>query len=376
MAIPKVQELYDPILGYLFSVKKDTLPNIRSAMQQYFYILEDEAFEKKKDEKYSLFEWRVNYACKNLYHAGLLLHPAKGIYEISAEGSKVADSDKEVDREYLWNIKEFREYSRSKREAKTDFEDKYQDLDKVGKKEYVEIKDVTVETVLAIKEQDTRFANMVSSGVFMLADGEIQSVPNEVMCHDITLAEYNATTLSHGLSSEAITCKTEANGSGKLKATRNRSAIPGGSGSRPRKWDNPEPFITSSINDNYNKVQTYKNKSTIREAMEELILNDYKISYAELHRKTGISEDKLRNMCTDNTYHPKFIDLVAIFIKLDVPSLVCDYIFSLAGFSTKAGDNEKYYEIICLARYSTAPDINALCDNLGIQKIFPATIKE
>lgn len=62
MAIPKIQELYDPILEYLLEVNRDTLVNIRTAMQQYFYVLLDDAYKKEENEQYSLFEWRVNTA--------------------------------------------------------------------------------------------------------------------------------------------------------------------------------------------------------------------------------------------------------------------------------------------------------------------------
>ena len=49
-------------------------------MQEYFYISEEDAFTNAKHEgKYTLFEWRVNTACNNLYHAGLLNHPYKGV---------------------------------------------------------------------------------------------------------------------------------------------------------------------------------------------------------------------------------------------------------------------------------------------------------
>ena len=374
MAIPKIQELYDPILGYLLEVNRDTLVNIRTAMQQYFYVLPDDVHKKEENEQYSLFEWRVNTACNNLYHAGLLLHPQKGIYEISDEGSKVADSNKEVDREYLWNIPEFRRYSRSKRDTKTDFNDKYEDLEKIGRKEYAEIKDVTVEKILELKEQDTRFANMMATGLFMLADGQIESVPIDVLQNDISLKEHRATTLSHSASNKAFDCKAQVNGSGKVKAVRRRNAIPGGIGSRPRKWENPDPFVNNTINNDYSKLQHYKGLKSIREAMAELILNDYKISYAELHRRTGISEDKLRNMCTDDTYNPKFIDLVAILIKLKVPVFVSEYILSLAGFPPSADKYKKHFELIEIAKYYSAPEINDLCVNLGIDKIFPATI--
>ena len=99
-------------------------------MQEYFYISEEDAFVNEKHEgKYTLFEWRVNTACNNLYHAGLLTRPHKGVYAISDIGCKIADSEKDVDRDFLWNIKDFREFSRSKRETKSKFDDKYEDLD-------------------------------------------------------------------------------------------------------------------------------------------------------------------------------------------------------------------------------------------------------
>lgn len=46
MGIPGIQELYNPILGYLLECRQDTFVSIRKAMQEYFYISEDDDFCK------------------------------------------------------------------------------------------------------------------------------------------------------------------------------------------------------------------------------------------------------------------------------------------------------------------------------------------
>ena len=50
MGIPGIQELYNPILGYLLECRQDTLVSIRKAMQEYFYISEDDVFVNEKHE--------------------------------------------------------------------------------------------------------------------------------------------------------------------------------------------------------------------------------------------------------------------------------------------------------------------------------------
>lgn len=50
MRIPGIQELYNPILGYLLECRQDTLVSIRKAMQEYFYISEDDVFVNEKHE--------------------------------------------------------------------------------------------------------------------------------------------------------------------------------------------------------------------------------------------------------------------------------------------------------------------------------------
>lgn len=372
MAIPKIKELYDPIIGYLHAMGESSLVDIRKAMMEYFYVSEEEAYTKKSDDrKYSLFEWRVNRSCVDLYHAGLIVRVRPGRYKLSAEGQKAVDENKNVDRPYLWETPEFADYVKPKNK---NYKPKRVNI------EYEEIKEVTVETVIQIKKQDTRFANMMAAGIYMLEGGQIKTVPIEVRQNDVSLKEYHETTLCHSDAGipVAFACMKDANGSGKVVAKQKRmsEAIPGGAGSRPRKWDNPDPFVKGGLDKAKKRADDYKKCKSIKEAMDKLINKDFIISYAELGRRTGVSEDKLRNMCTSDKYNPKFLDLCAIFIKLKVPSMVCKAIFSLAGFDVTTAKYEKHFEIIEIGMHFPAPDINQLCVKEGVDEIFPATIKD
>ena len=63
MGIPGIQELYNQILGYLLECRQDTLVSIRKAMQEYFYISEDDVSVNEKHEgKYTLPYFEV--VCK------------------------------------------------------------------------------------------------------------------------------------------------------------------------------------------------------------------------------------------------------------------------------------------------------------------------
>ena len=69
MAIPKTSELYDSILTFLGKNGETALDRIRQEMALSFYVPDEEAFEDR-EQRYSIFENRVNYACWDLCHAG------------------------------------------------------------------------------------------------------------------------------------------------------------------------------------------------------------------------------------------------------------------------------------------------------------------
>ena len=63
MGITGIQELYNQILGYLLECRQDNLVSIQKAIQEYFYISEDDVFVNEKHEgKYTLPYFEV--VCK------------------------------------------------------------------------------------------------------------------------------------------------------------------------------------------------------------------------------------------------------------------------------------------------------------------------
>lgn len=395
MAIPKIQELYDPVLGYLSENGMKSLVEIRHAMMEYFYVSEEEAFFKEnKKKRYSLFEGRVNTACSNMYHAGLLKHPKKGYYDIADKGIETVEADDDVNKYYLWEFPEYIEYVRKKnkkRKASTSSVatpskgaegtgDEPIIIDRpLRQVEYKVIEEITLETAIKIKKQNTMVANMMAAGMLMLADGQICEVPTVVMQHDMSYAEFRDTASSNGVSSPstvAFECKTPVSGNGPTKASRNRQPIPGGTGiKRPRKWNNPDPFTKTTIQNAVSHADEYKKITHIMDAMNKLINQDFNISYSELMRRTGISDDKLRNMCVDRKYNPKFSDLAAIFITLKVTPLICKRIFGLAGFDVSTPKYERAFEIIELGMHYSIKEINDMCRAEGVDTFFPATLE-
>lgn len=109
MAILKIKELYNPILELIDKCSSAYLPDIRVELAEDFYSPKDEAFDFG-DKYYSVFEDRVNNACYNLYHAGLLIRVRRGTYKLSETEKKVVDSNDYIDNDYLWQFPEYREY--------------------------------------------------------------------------------------------------------------------------------------------------------------------------------------------------------------------------------------------------------------------------
>lgn len=127
MAIPKISELYNVILTLLGENGETALEIIRKEMASSFYVPDGEAFEEK-EQKYSIFENRVNYACWDLCHASLIERTRIGFYVLSPEGNQAASRDDYVDRDYLWDIPGFQDYVLSHKEdaaGKTDEQESF-----------------------------------------------------------------------------------------------------------------------------------------------------------------------------------------------------------------------------------------------------------
>lgn len=109
MAIPKISELYNPILQFLSENGRSHISTIRNEIARSFYVPEDEVLDRN-DKRYSLYESRVNQACWNLCYAELIVRTSIGYYALSESGEEAVDKDDFVDGDYLCEIPSYWEY--------------------------------------------------------------------------------------------------------------------------------------------------------------------------------------------------------------------------------------------------------------------------
>lgn len=226
MAIPKISELYSSILNFLSENGETALYKIRQEMALSFYVPDEEAFEDR-EQQYSIFENRVNCACWDLCHAGLIERTQIGFYVLSSKGNEAVGRDDYVDRDYLWGVPEFRDYAISRRrELSVNLDDRKGEdggQDKWAthiihrqKPEFVLVEQPTLMQIAKLKRQDTRFANMIASGCFLYEGGCIKEVPQEVRMQDVSYQDFKDQNLFHGADNSAVLCYQDANGSGKM----------------------------------------------------------------------------------------------------------------------------------------------------------------
>lgn len=388
MAIPKTSELYDSILTFLGKNGETALDRIRQEMALSFYVPDEEAFEDR-EQRYSIFENRVNYACWDLCHAGLIERTQIGFYALSPEGSQAVDDY--VDRDYLWGIPGFRDYAiwrRGEAGVKQDGKD-----ERVGgsgqravhtvhkqKPEFVLVERPTFAQIVELKMQDTRFANMIASGCFLYEDGSIKEVPQEVRMQDVSYQEFKAQNLMHSGDNSAILCYRDANGSGKMV-----SGPPKGiegyhrSPKAPDKWINPFPWVASSGANLYPTVKgmldyTRKNRDFCV-CLEHLIKNVYQIKEATLAKKSGVHIKKIQRLMNNPSEKCNITELIALFWVLKAHPSIIEAMLDLAGMSHTSPKFEPYVVVCTLTLYSTYKEVNDLCRQEGLQEIFPKSLE-
>nr|WP_304955969.1 winged helix-turn-helix domain-containing protein [uncultured Acetatifactor sp.] len=388
MAIPKIQELYNAILAYLMENGETELSKIREEMAPLFYVPDDEAFEKG-EQKYSVFENRVNYACWDLCHAGLIERTRIGFYELSPEGSQAVSGDNHVDRDYLWDIPEFQNYFLSHKEDSVEEADGQESKENVNKAkivrppklrtEFVPIEHPSILQIMELERQDTRFANMISTGCYMYADGMVMEVPEVVMAGEMTYGEYKAQNGEYGSAENVILCMEDANGSGKMKAVPPKKCE--GTHYGPRKktaWANPHPLDSGNMRKNYPAIiealEYARQNHTFGEYLKYLIDEVYKIEKTELAARSGVNKKTIDRMISidkrDNTVEYIF----AISFALQLHPDIVEELLRLANHNPKSPQCHPYMIIYKMASHATYEEVNAMCVQAHIEEIFPHTL--
>lgn len=423
MAIPKIRELYNPILDYLYKFGESSLADIRIAMARSFYIPDKEAFNynDNDDNKPTLFMGRVNNACYNLYFAGLIIRVRRGVYDISPKGHKAVDDEDFVDSDYLWMFPAYQEYATRRYEqgvcaSGPEEEDNPLPIPNPNVDDFPEVRPerpelkfrqvelLTIEDMVELRDHDARFANMIASGDFLYDDGIIKRVPREVLQHDMSYAEFKATTLMHS-AGQAIMCYQEANTGKMISAP---EPTPEGfhrtkRGSRP--WSNPYPPAPTggsgsggtgtggngpggngggggtggyNGNRNYDMVQDMLNY--IQQSNRDFnacfvhLMDIYNIKEGQLVKISGVDQKKIQRMRNDSTVHVNVEDLTAIMLALKASSHILDAFIDLIGLNP-ASIKYKPYSVICdTMKYANYEEVNDACRKANLPEVFPANL--
>ena len=345
MRIPQISELYDSILGYLNEYGETALEKIRNEMAQVFYIPDGEAYNRG-EMRYSRLEGRVNNAVFDLCHAGLIERTRLGFYRLSGHGKVAVAKNDFVDKDYLWDIPEFQNYVLSHKEdavEKTDEQDSGESGNKTKiacprkqRPEFVPIEHPSILQIVALERQDTRFANMISTGCYMYADGMVIEIPEVVMAGEMTYGEYKAQSGEAGLAENVVLCMEDANGSGKMKAVPPRKRE--GTHYGPRKktaWVNPYPLNLGNMRSNYPVIMNSLNYAgqnpTFGEYLNYLIKNMYKIEKTQLAARSGVSTKTIGRMISGEERNNKVEHILAISFVLQLHPDIVEELLRLAN---------------------------------------------
>lgn len=378
MRIPRKEELYNPILGYLLYHGKATVSEIYDAMAKHFFMQTSKSFNRV-----------VNEAISHLYHAGLIDRVRRGEYAILNSGSIAVDNFHEVNDDYLREFPSYRSFEEWKAEGgKKNSENPkhyptYDDVEvpnRIGYPEYIQKEILTIEDVEELCEKDTRFANMMATGAYTLEEGHIIQIPAEVVQHDMTLAEFNATTMMHGTDAMvAAVCMASSDGTVQKSMTplqqegyhrkSSKIMLGGGNGSYVPPTNPPtSPFANFQRSDDI--LTKVRQCSSLAEAMTYIVKTAFATTKDELEAKSGVGAKTIQRMMNEVSYRPNLNDLLAVSRVLNLDSLIVSELMDLANHSARNPQNSRYLLVYNLSKNLSYEETNKLCVDSGINEIF------
>src|SRR5687768_9995627 len=111
MAIPEFNEIKAPALAFFADGQPHKTSEIFRVLAEKLRLTEADLGELLPSGTQSRWHNRASWAFYDLYRAGLLERPKKGVYINSALGKKVAaENPPTIDREYLMRFPQFAEF--------------------------------------------------------------------------------------------------------------------------------------------------------------------------------------------------------------------------------------------------------------------------
>lgn len=114
MPIPEFNEIKAPAIQLFSDGRPHKLSEIYDVLGKHFNLTEGELNEMLPSGTQRRWHNRANWACYDLYRAGLLDRPKKGLYLITEAGKKVAEQKpKMIDRDFLMQFPQFVEFAQT-----------------------------------------------------------------------------------------------------------------------------------------------------------------------------------------------------------------------------------------------------------------------
>jgi restriction system protein len=111
MPIPEFNEIKAPALQFFADCKPHKISEVFATLAGQFNLTEKERNELLPSGTQRRWHNRANWACYDLFRAGLLDRPKKGLYAISELGKKIAEQKlKTIDRDFLMQYPQFAQF--------------------------------------------------------------------------------------------------------------------------------------------------------------------------------------------------------------------------------------------------------------------------
>ena len=137
MPVPEFNEIKAPALQFFADGKPHKVSEIYAVLAKHFNLTDEEQNEVLPSGTQRRWHNRANWACYDLFRAGLLERPKRGLYVITESGKKVADQKpKLIDRDFLMQFPQFVAFAQAtgtRKVAKADGKGTEEDNDNTAK---------------------------------------------------------------------------------------------------------------------------------------------------------------------------------------------------------------------------------------------------
>src|SRR3954452_17854346 len=111
MPVPEFNVIKAPALQFFADGNPHPISEVYSVLAEHFKLTEEERNELLPSGTQRRWHNRANWACYDLFRAGLLDRPKRGLYVITEAGKKVAaQNPKFIDRDFLMQFPQFTQF--------------------------------------------------------------------------------------------------------------------------------------------------------------------------------------------------------------------------------------------------------------------------